>query len=82
MPEIARFYGIIIRMFYDEHNPPHIHVTYNDDNAVFNIKKGILSDGKLPNKAVSMVKEWLSIYKDELLDMWEEQSIKELPPLE
>ncbi len=51
MPEICRFYGIIIKMFYDDHNPPHFHVTYNEYQAVINIMNGEI-EGKLPRRRI------------------------------
>lgn len=84
MPVLARFYGIIIRMylFQREHNPPHIHALYGDDTASIDIHTGELTDGHLPPKALSMVREWVELYRDELLTMWETQEFISLPPLQ
>ena len=82
MPEIARFYGIIIKMYYKEHNPPHIHVDYSGREGLIRIEDATMTDGNLPPKALQLVKEWVKIYKEELLAMWKEQKVRKLPPLE
>ena len=84
MPVLSRFYGIIIRMYFlqKEHNPPHIHAIYGDDVAAITISTGKVIEGALPNKALEMVKEWVSLNKEELLTMWETQEFKQLSPLE
>ena len=84
MPVLSRFYGIIIRMYFlqKEHNPPHIHAIYGDDVAAITISDGKVIEGSLPGKALEMVKEWVSLHKEELLLMWETQEFKQLSPLE
>ena len=84
MPVLSRFYGIIIRMYFQqaEHNPPHIHAIYGDDMAAVTIQSGEVLEGHLPPKALSMVQEWISLHKDELLTMWDTQEFKSLSPLE
>lgn len=84
MPVLSRFYGIIIRMYFlqSEHNPPHIYAIYNDDVAAIDFMTGQLLEGNLPNKAMSMVQEWISIHRDELKEMWETQEFKPIAPLE
>ena len=84
MPVLSRFYGIIIRMYFQqaEHNPPHIHAIYGEDMAAVDIQTGEVIEGQLPPKALSMVKEWISIHKAELLKMWETQEFSSLSPLE
>jgi hypothetical protein len=57
MPEISRFYGIIIRMFYNDHNPPHFHVIYQEDEALINIITLEILEGKLPKRAKTLVIE-------------------------
>lgn len=83
MPTISRFYGLTIRMYFltAEHNPPHIHVIYGDDSAELEIRTGAVIGGELPGKALSLAREWMEIHKDELMDMWETQEFKKLPPL-
>nr|MBQ4453682.1 DUF4160 domain-containing protein [Clostridia bacterium] len=84
MPVLSRFYGIIIRMYFQqaEHNPPHIHALYGEDMAAIDIQTGEVLEGHLPPKALAMVREWSAIHKDDLLHMWETQEFKALSPLE
>lgn len=84
MPVLSRFYGIIIRMYFlqSEHNPPHIHAIYNDDVAAIDFMTGKILEGYLPNKAMDMVQEWISIHKNELKTIWETQEFKTISPLE
>ncbi|MGM9762532.1 MAG: DUF4160 domain-containing protein [Candidatus Cryptobacteroides sp.] len=69
MPEISRFYGIIISMFFSEHNPPHFHVRYEEFNAEITIVDGIVT-GTLPRRALNLVFEWLDLHREELLENW------------
>ena len=71
MPEICRFFHIIIRMYAKEHAPPHFHAFYGDHEAIFNILNGRLMEGKLPKKQERLVIAWAAIYKKELLANWE-----------
>lgn len=84
MPVIARFYGIIIKMYFSqkEHNPPHLHAIYGDYVGAIDIRTGEMLEGDLPPKALSMVREWISINQKELLDIWNTQEFTTLPPLE
>ena len=84
MPVLARFYGIVIRMYFlgSEHNPPHIHAIYGEDTAAFDIRSVEIMDGHLPKRAASLVKEWMALHKDELIEMWETQEFKKLDSLE
>ncbi len=84
MPIIARFYGLIIKMFFQqaEHNSPHFHVVYGDYLGIINIRTLEMMEGDLPPKALSMIKEWAGQHKEELLEIWETQEFKQLPPLE
>ena len=84
MPVLSRFYGIIIKMYFQqaEHNPPHIHAIYSEDTAAIDIQTGEIMEGFLPPKAISMVREWITLNKTELLNMWDSQEFKTLPPLE
>jgi len=83
MPEITRFYGIVIKMFFKpkEHEPSHIHALYGEYMGEFNIKTRKMIQGDLPNKAEAMVKEWMEEHADELQKMWDDQNITQLPPL-
>ena len=78
MPEISRFYGIIIYMYMGEHNPPHFHVWYENYKAIITIKDGIIT-GSLPRRALNLVYEWLDIHKDELLENWNRLANFETP---
>lgn len=84
MPEVSRFYGIIIYMYINEHNPPHFHVWYEEYKAVITIDDGTIT-GTLPRRALRLIYEWLDIHKNELLDNWERLARKEpiisIPPL-
>ena len=84
MPVLSRFYGIVIRMYFQqaEHNPPHIHALYGEDMAAVDIKTGEVLEGHLPPKALAMVREWVTIHQNDLLDMWKTQEFKCLSPLE
>ncbi len=84
MPEITRFYGIVIKMFFKpkEHEPSHIHALYGEYMGEFNIRTLEMIQGDLPAKAQTLVTEWLSQHQDELQAMWDEQDIRKLPPLE
>ena len=82
MPEIARFYGIVVKIFFrGEHNPPHFHAIYGEYNGVFEISTLEMLEGDLPNKAEKLVREWASEYQDEIMEMWNSKSLKKLNPL-
>ena len=72
VPEISRFYGIIIAMFYSEHNPPHFHVRDGKHKAAIEIRTMRVLEGALPPCAMGLVMEWASQHQDELLADWEE----------
>ena len=82
MPEIARFYGIIIKLFFSDHPPPHFHVVYGEYNALFDIETLEMIEGDIPNRAKKLVSEWAARYQAELLEMWTTQQFHKLPPLE
>lgn len=84
MPVLSRFYGIVIRMYFQqaEHQPPHIHAIYGDEVAAFNVETGNVIEGKLPQKADSMVREWIGIHQEELMHIWNTQEFKAIAPLE
>lgn len=65
-----------------KHNPPHIHAIYNDDVATIDFMTGTVLEGHLPSKAINMVREWLTLNREELKKIWETQEFKSLPPLE
>ena len=71
MPGISRFYGIIIAMFYSEHNPPHFHARYGGDKAAIEIRTLRVLEGTLPPRSLGLVIEWASQHREELLADWE-----------
>nr|VFJ86665.1 MAG: protein of unknown function (DUF4160) [Candidatus Kentron sp. LFY] len=75
MPEISRFLGTIIYMYFNEHNPPHFHAEYNEFNASISIETLGLIEGKLPSRVMSLVVEWAQEHQDELWKNWD--SIRE-----
>jgi hypothetical protein len=79
MPEICRFYGIIIRMYFKDHNPPHFHAEYQNFKAEYSIKSLDTISGKLPVRAHALVLEWASIHRDELMENWKKIKIPEAP---
>ena len=81
MPEVTRFYGIIIKIFFGDHPPPHFHVVYGEYNALVSIESLEIIEGDLPNRAEKMVLEWGKLYQKELLQMWNTQEFIKLPPL-
>lgn len=81
MPVITRFYGIVIKMYFNDHLPPHLHAIYGEYNGVFALNTLELIEGDLPKRAVKLVKEWEEEYKDELIKMWETKEFKKLPGL-
>ena len=66
MPTISRFYGIVIRMYFADHAPPHFHAVYAGEEAVIVIATGEILRGGLPDRALRMVREWASMHRDEL----------------
>lgn len=84
MPEISRFYGLIIKMYFQqkEHNPPHVHILYGEYMGAIDIATLQMIEGDLPPKALSMAQEWIGKYRKELLTIWNTQSFIKLPPLE
>lgn len=65
-----------------DHNPPHIHFIYNDKMSSVNLRDLTVMEGDLPPKAQSMAMEWAAMYQNELLEMWDTQKFRKLPPLE
>lgn len=86
MPEICRFYGIVIKMYFDEHQPPHFHAYYGEHQALFSIPTLAVIAGKLPSRALGLVVEWASLHQDELLDLWKQaqmmRSLGKIAPLD
>ena len=82
MPVISRFYGIIIKMYFNDHLPPHFHAIYNDYNGIFDLNTLELLEGDLPNKAIKLIIEWAEKYQAELLKIWKTKEFIKLPGLE
>lgn len=84
MPVISRFYGMIIKMYFQqsEHNPPHFHVVYGEYVGIIEIETLEMLEGDLPKKALTLVQEWGEMHKAELLKIWNTQEFIKLPPLE
>lgn len=82
MPVIARFYGILIKMYFREHGVPHFHAVYAEFNGVFDVNTLEMIEGDLPPRAQRLVRDWAERYQDELQRMWETQDFKKLPSLE
>ena len=82
MPVIARFYGILIKMYFKEHGKPHFHALYGEFNGVFDLETLEMIEGDLPQRAVQMTMEWGTIYRKDLSEMWRNQTYKQLPGLE
>lgn len=86
MPEVSRFFGIVIRMYYDEHAPPHFHAIYGGDEAQIGIDPIGVLGGKLPRRAISMVIEWAALHQQELMRNWDElrkdHPVAKIKPLE
>ena len=85
MPEVSRFFGIIIRMFYDEHNPPHFHAEYSGKKAVFDFNGNVIKGNLASKTATKLVREWVDLHESELEEDWtlarESQEIKKITPL-
>jgi hypothetical protein len=70
MPELARFYGIVVRMFFNDHEPPHFHAYYGSDEALVAIETLSVFAGRLPPRAMGLVVEWASLHQEELREAW------------
>jgi hypothetical protein len=70
MPTISSFYGLLIRMFFNDHAPPHFHVQYAEYSATVDIKLLVIATGKLPRRAQELVLDWAELHQDELLEDW------------
>ena len=70
MPTISSFYGILIRMFFNDHAPPHFHARYGDSEATISIDTLEVLQGELPNRALKLVQEWAIIHAEDLRENW------------
>lgn len=86
MPEISRFFGIVIAMYYNEHAPPHFHAKYAGQRAAFSIPELQIIEGDLPRRAISLVLEWAFLHRDELMENWlradQHEHLQAIKPLE
>jgi len=85
VPELSRFLGIVITMFYRDHAPPHFHAFYGNFEIEVSIGDGVVT-GKFPKRALRHVLEWYDLHKAELLEDWkratQRKPLKKIPPLE
>jgi hypothetical protein len=81
MPEICGFLGIVITIYFDEHNPPHFHVRYNEYRAAMSINDLNIIAGQLPAKVRGLVQEWAEEHRAELLNIWETGAFRKIDPL-
>lgn len=85
MPELSRFYGIVIKMYFDDHLPPHFHAEYGEYEALININTLAVIAGKFPARALGLVIEWALLHQAELNREWTKaknlQSLDKIPPL-
>ena len=85
MPEICRFLGIVIAMYYNEHYPPHFHARYGENRASFSIEELKIIEGNMPKRVVSLILEWAFEHRTELMEDWElakrKEKLKSIDPL-
>jgi hypothetical protein len=82
MPVVARFYGIVIKMFFSEHGVPHFHAVYGEHVGVFAIESLELLEGDLPPRALRLVREWSERHAPTLQTMWDTKNFSQLPGLD
>ena len=86
MPEISRFFGIVIKMFYDDHNPPHFHAEYGEYLALIDIRTLSVFSGRLPPRVTGFVIEWATLHQQEPLADWDKararEELQKIAPLE
>ena len=86
MPCISKFFGIAIYMYYSDHAPPHFHAIYGEHEAAVDIHAAEVLQGSLPQRALSLVTEWATIYREELRENWElaraSEPLKSIAPLD
>jgi hypothetical protein len=85
MPEISRFFGIVIQMYWNDHNPPHFHAFYSGEEALIDINQLTVFAGKLSPRALGLVIEWATLHQQELLSDWtrasRQESLEKIDPL-
>ncbi len=86
MPEISRFFGIIIAIYYNDHNPPHFHAKYGEYEVLIEIESGNILTGSVPQRALDLIGEWRALHSRELLADWrlaaERKPLNRIEPLE
>ena len=86
MPEVRRYFGVVIRMFYSDLDPPHFHAAYGDDEALITIETPEVLRGMLPRRAMTLVLEWSALHRDGLRANWQRaragQPLEPIHPLE
>ncbi|MBU3143487.1 DUF4160 domain-containing protein [Clostridium sp. CF012] len=82
MPVITRFYGIVIKMYPNDHLPPHFHAIYGEYVGLIDLKTLEMIEGDLSNRTLKLVKEWAESYQDELMLIWDTKQFKKLEGLE
>ena len=86
MPEISRFFGMVISMYYDDHAPPHFHVRYGEYKAIIQISESAILYGYLPPRALALIAEWALLHKEELVEDWilagQHAPLKKIKPLD
>jgi hypothetical protein len=86
MPEISRFFGIVIRMYFNDHDPPHFHAFYGSTEAQVRVTPVGVLRGGLPPRALALVVEWAALHQGELLENWRrlhaDEPAERIPPLE
>jgi hypothetical protein len=86
MPEVSRFFGIVIAMYYNDHEPPHFHARYGEWRAVISIPFLVVLSGRLPPRALGLVLEWAVIHREELVADWhlarDQRPLEPIDPLE
>lgn len=85
MPEISRFFGIVIRMHFDDHSPPHFHALYAGREVMVGIAPPRVLEGSIHPRAIGLVIEWTELHRDELMADWALaktfQPLDPIPPL-
>jgi hypothetical protein len=86
MPTISRFFGVTIRMYYDDHAPPHFHAYYGEEGAKVDIETLDILAGSLPRRARALVLEWAAEHREQLRENWllseNHQPLNPIDPLE
>lgn len=86
MPEISRFFGLVIQMYWADHNPPHFHVQYGESRCAIDVQTLQVISGRLPRRALALTLEWAAVHREELMEDWElcatGRTPHPIPPLE